>query len=165
MPSPWFIIGALLGGIGLFLGGYWKGDHDATLSWKSQIAQQSADAEALRAQLTAANAEKDRKASEYARELDQIKADADKKNAADADVARGAYADELRRIAASGARCRSAAATEAVNSERLADSTRERQNRLLEGIAERVARLGGSCNELAGIVRDIAVPWAASVGR
>lgn len=163
--NPWAIIGAI--GI-LFasnVGTYFYSAHHEALSWKLASQTQSAVAEALRAKIISDHANKDAAASEFARNLDQVKTNADKTNADDAIAARAAYTLELRRIAASRPSCASVGITEALNSERLANSARERQNRLLEEIAGDLAEVGAGANDLAGIVRDIAVPWAKEHGR
>lgn len=61
--NPWVIIGAGVLAISLFVGGYWKGDHDASASYELSIAktreatQKIVDAEAVVADVAATKLE------------------------------------------------------------------------------------------------------------
>ncbi len=165
LPNPYVI----LIGAGLWLasmGGaaLWWGHH-VKLGYEAAIAKQNAEAEHLRGDLIAANAAKDAAASEFARNLDKVNVDANDRIAAAAGDAQRDFTQRLRRIAASRAGCSSTGTAEATHPGSAAPSPAGSQSGLLDGIAERLRRVGEGANKLAALVRDTCIPFANEVGR
>lgn len=131
----------------------------------AKINRQNAEASALLTQLTETAAKKDSAAAEFARNLDEVHTNAAHEIALAGDTSQRAFTEQLRRIAAGRPSCAGTGTAEAFNAGLLADSARVRQDRLLEGIAERLKRLGIGANANAELIRDVCVPWANQVGR
>ena len=159
----WKPLAGILAVLLLLSGVYLKGRADANAKWSTRFAQQTIDAEKLRADLIAAYAAKAEAAAEHARRLDEVHADAQVKIAAAADSAERDYLSQLRRIANNRPRC-GGGTPEALNAERLAESAARGRDRLLEEAANDLAEVGASANKLAATVKTC-VAWANEVGR
>lgn len=162
--NPYFIIGALglliTSNVGTFL---YKGHLDR-IEYDGAIAKQNAVAEGLRADIAQRDADKAARDAEFARNLDEVNAHA-KIQIADAARAAGAsYAAELRNLSTSWARCRSAAATEAVNSSILTQSVTGRADQLLGEAGDILGEVEGGCNAMKKDLADFRT-WALKHGR
>lgn len=165
IPNPYVLLGlgafwiASVIGAGVFWG------HHVSLTYEAQIAKQEATATTLLEKLNAANAEKDAKAAEYARDIETILQAKNDEIAANAAAAKSDIADSVRRLA----QCRKSSSANlpapAAHSSESADSAAGSKDRLLEGITERVVRLGKSANKLGALVDKECVPFALEHGR
>lgn len=134
----------------------------------TQIATQNAKASELLALITAANAAKDAVQAEFTRSLDEANAHETAAIAARSDSLERGYANQLRKLAASRTCGTSAGTTETAYPGVVATSTDIRDDELqrrITDVAGRVKRIADAGDTNAALIRDVCIPWAASVGR
>lgn len=164
LPMPWVIVGALGFWLLSSVGAFFYGEHVSSLSWEAASARQSADAASLLAKITTANAAKDAAASDFARQLDQGYADAQKQISDSSSAYQRDTALKLQQLAkAWQSRCSARAAQAApVGLSTAAES--ERIVRLSKEYGQVAGDIVGNARSIQAELRQCKV-WAKEHGR
>lgn len=164
IPNPYVLLGAAaLWALSVIGAAVWWGHH-VELGYKAAISRQNADAEKLRADLTAVNAARDAAASDFARKLDEEHNHGLQQIRTAGDTAERAYADKLRRIAASRPSCPSAGTPEAAHPGSAEDATARERDRLSDEIGRDIGEVRTAAENLK-LFAKTCVAWAHEVGR